>query len=103
MPSTNIQNNVIGKKIFHPSLIIWSYLYLGNVALSHRNKNINARVFMLNQKNPGTHEKNGSNKVDSNGDNQPPKNSMLTSILIKIRFIYSAKKNIAKATPEYST
>ena len=41
--------------------------------------------------------------MPSNGDSHPPKNMMLTSILIRIRFIYSARKNIAKATPEYST
>ena len=30
--------NVIGKNIFHPNLIIWSYLYLGKVALNQRNR-----------------------------------------------------------------
>lgn len=47
------QKKVIGKKTFHPNLIIWSYLYLGRVALSHRNINININVFKANQKNPG--------------------------------------------------
>ena len=64
---------------------------------------MNANVLIANQTNPGTHAKKPSRKDDSNGDSHPPKNIMLTSILINIKFIYSAKKNIANAIPEYST
>ena len=43
----------MGKNIFHPNLIIWSYRYLGKVALNHKNKNMNANVLIANQTNPG--------------------------------------------------
>ena len=29
-----------GKNTFHPNLISWSYLNLGNVALIHKNKKV---------------------------------------------------------------
>ena len=45
----------------------------------------------------------GSNIVPWNGDNHPPKNMILHKILINIKFMYSAKKNMANAIPEYST
>ena len=40
MPSKKIQIIVIGRNTFHPNLIIWSYLYLGNVALNHKKRKI---------------------------------------------------------------
>ena len=51
------QKKVIGRKTFHPNLIIWSYLYLGSVALSQRNININTRVLIESQKKPGMNSK----------------------------------------------
>ncbi len=37
-----------------------------------------------------------------NGDNQPPRNMTDDMALIKIMFMYSARKNSAKLMPEYS-
>ena len=53
--------------------------------------------------NPGIKDKYESITVPWNGDNHPPKNIMLHNMLINIKFMYSAKKNIANAIPEYST
>ena len=39
----------------------------------------------------------------SNGDDHPAKNKMEVSAAINIILAYSARKNTAKATPEYST
>ena len=103
MPSKKIQIIVIGKNTFQPSLMIWSYLYLGNVALSHKNIKMKKRVFSDSQAKLGIQSRYVARNVPSNGDNHPPKNIILTRILISIRFMYSARKNIANATPEYST
>src|SRR5918994_6647580 len=43
------------------------------------------------------------NKVESIGACQPPKNITATSALIRIMFMYSARKNSANVIPEYST
>ena len=64
---------------------------------------MNTRVLIESQKNPGTNNKYESITVPWNGDSHPPKNIILHRMLINIKFIYSAKKNIAKAMPEYST
>ena len=40
---------------------------------------------------------------NSKGDNHPPKNINAASIETRIIFAYSARKNTAKAIPEYST
>src|SRR5262245_33954185 len=37
------------------------------------------------------------------GDSQPPRNMVAQSAEIRIMFMYSARKNTANATPEYST
>src|SRR5437016_4119456 len=37
------------------------------------------------------------------GDSQPPRNMTDASAEIRIMFMYSARKNTANATPEYST
>ena len=97
------QKKVIGRNTFHPNLMIWSYLYLGRVALSQRNIKTNMSVLKESQINPGINDKYGSNIVPWNGDNHPPKNMILHKILINIKFMYSAKKNMANAIPEYST
>ena len=81
-PSKKIQNNVIGKNTFHPSLMIWSYLYLGKVALSHKKINTNIIVFKDNHTNPGIQLVIASNQVDSNGESQPPKNRIFKDINI---------------------
>src|SRR5210317_597797 len=39
----------------------------------------------------------------SNGDAQPPRKNTAVSVEIRIMFAYSARKNSANATPEYST
>ena len=51
---TKTQNRDKGKNIFHPNLINWSYLNLGNVALTHKNINNNIPTFIKNHKKPGT-------------------------------------------------
>ena len=37
------------------------------------------------------------------GESQPPRNMIAVSAAIRIMFMYSARKNSAKVTPEYST
>ena len=51
------QKKVIGRNTFHPNLMIWSYLYLGRVALSQRNIKINMSVLKESQINPGINDK----------------------------------------------
>src|SRR5256885_12422407 len=43
------------------------------------------------------------NSHESIGGCQPPKNMTAVSVEIRIMFMYSARKNSAKAIPEYST
>src|SRR2546423_7538808 len=40
--------------------------------------------------------------IESIGDCQPPKNITAVSVEMRIMFMYSARKNMAKAMPEYS-
>ena len=47
------QNKDKGKKTFQPSLINWSYLYLGNVPLTHRNKKRIKVILRKNHMIPG--------------------------------------------------
>ena len=96
MPPTNIiHTKVIGINIFQPKRIIWSYLYLGKVALNHKKKNTKKHILPKNQK--ILSGKNG------NGDNQPPKNMVAASAHTSQILAYSAKKKMANAMPEYST
>ena len=53
-PAVNTtQNKDKGKKTFQPSLISWSYLYLGNVPLTHINKKRIKVILRKNQMIPG--------------------------------------------------
>jgi hypothetical protein len=58
-----------GNKTFQPKFINWSYLYLGNVARIHTNKNIIKINFKANQNQPGINLK---KPIEIIG-NQPPK------------------------------
>src|SRR5215208_1403507 len=51
------------------------------------------------QRKPGTMLKGGK----SNGACQPPKNITAVRVLMRIMFMYSARKNSANVIPEYST
>ena len=42
-----------GRKIFHPSFINWSYLYLGTVALTKANKINKSKILNISHKGPG--------------------------------------------------
>ena len=88
-----------GKKIFQPNLISWSYLYLGVVALIHRNINKINKTFITNQIKWGI----SFNGKTSNGGNQPPRNKVTVRALIKIMFAYSPRKKRANDIEEYST
>ena len=97
-PATNItQANEKGKNIFQPSLISWSYLYLGKAARTQINPNNNKHVLVPNQKPEGM-------KLSSErGASQPPRNIMEQKLHINIILAYSPRKNKAKAIAEYST
>src|SRR5664279_912875 len=41
--------------------------------------------------------------ITGSGESQPPRNMIEVSAEIMIMFMYSARKNTANATPEYST
>ena len=70
-----IQTKVIGINIFQPNLIIWSYLYLGNVALNHKKLNIKIDDFNISHIVPGIIAKYDPIKLLGEiGDNHPPKN-----------------------------
>ena len=97
-PTMTNQTNVTGMKIFHPKRMIWSYLYLGKLARTHKNMVTTTNVLRPNQIHPGTQLKSKLSK----GDNHPPKNMMTDNMETKIMFAYSAKKNMAKDMPEYS-
>jgi Holliday junction resolvase RusA-like endonuclease len=89
----------IGRKIFQPSRINWSYLYLGKAARTQTKRNKKQTVFNPNQNNPGTHSK----KTNEIGESQPPRKKMTHNVLITIIFAYSPKKKRAKPIDEYST
>ena len=55
--------------------------------------------FRPSQIQPGTQ----LNSAESMGGNQPPRNRMTQSTDTRIMLAYSARKNMAKAMPEYST
>jgi hypothetical protein len=96
-----IKNNkypvVMGRKIFHPIFINWSYRYRGNAARTSINKKQNIVSFIL--------------KIISGliqlkhirPGNQPPKNKIVIKVDINSILLYSPKKNIAKIIEEYST
>ena len=94
----NTQNNESGKKTFQPSLINWSYLKRGKVALTHKKTNKSTATFKKNQTNPGIKLKNAV----SSGGSHPPKKSIVPKELISIIAEYSPKKNIANNIEEYS-
>ena len=92
------QINVKGRKIFQPSRISWSYLYLGKVALTHKNTKRIKNTLITNQNIPGIAFK-GNISI---GGYQPPKNRITVRELIKIILAYSAKKNKPNDIDEYS-
>ena len=99
-----IQTKVIGINIFQPNLIIWSYLYLGNVALNHKKLNIKIDDFNISHIVPGIIDKYDPIKLLGEiGDNHPPKNITTHRNDTRIMFAYSAKKNNANLIPLYST
>src|SRR5918992_6171552 len=55
-------------------------------------------ILISSQRNPGMSVKGAK----SNGDCQPPKNMTAVSVLIRIIFMYSARKKSANVIPEYS-
>ena len=69
LDSINKNPKDTGKKTFQPSLINWSYLYLGKVPLTNMNKKIKNKVFNANQIVPGIIFK---GHIFNKG-NQPPK------------------------------
>ena len=95
----NKNPNEIGKKIFQPNLINWSYLYLGNVPRTKINRKMQNNVLIPNQNTPGKM----FNGQISNGGNHPPKNKITVNEHIKIMLLYSARKKSAKLIAEYST
>ncbi len=95
---TTTQNTEKGRKTFHPSLINWSYLYLGKVPLTQINKNNINITFKVNQITPGT----TFNGYISNGGSHPPKKRMTVIEDIKIILAYSPKKNNTNEADEYS-
>src|SRR5256714_3491846 len=53
-----------------------------------------------------TSQRNGGTRLKSQesiGDCQPPKNMTAVRVEMRIMFMYSARKNMAKLMPEYST
>jgi hypothetical protein len=83
----------IGKKIFHPISISWSYRYRGKVARTRTKAKQKIKAF------------NATIVADGKNANspQPPRKSSDLIIDIKIMFPYSARKNMAKIIEEYST
>ncbi len=57
------------------------------------------KVFRPSQIQPGTQLKSSL----SIGDSQPPRNRITVRMDTRIMLAYSARKNMAKAMPEYST
>ena len=98
-PITAIQIRVTGINTFQPRRMIWSYRYLGNVALNHKNKNATIDSLAKNQNKPGS-QVNGGN---SNGGFHPPRNKTTVNAEIISMFAYSARKKAANPIPEYST
>jgi hypothetical protein len=95
-PITAIQISVTGINTFQPRRIIWSYRYLGKVALNHKNKNATTESFAKNQNTPGSQLNGGK----SNGEFHPPKNRITVNADIISIFAYSARKKAAKPIPE---
>jgi hypothetical protein len=75
------------------------------VALIQKNTKIKKHIFRANQKKLGSLRKLSVPRIahPSNGDDQPARKNIEVKAAIKIIFAYSARKNTAKATPEYST
>lgn len=88
-----------GKNTFQPSLINWSYLYLGKVALIHKKQNNKKQIFIMNHKIPGII----FSASIPNGGKYPPMKNITVIALTRIIFAYSPKKNKAKLMEEYST
>jgi len=103
LKATKIQNvkiryvKEIGKKIFQPKFINWSYLYRGKAALITTYKITKKQTFKLNQKKSGKISKN------IKGANHPPQNNITFKQLIINILAYSPKENKAKVIAEYST
>ena len=88
----------MGRKIFHPNFISWSYLYLGTIALTNANKINKNNILNINQTKSGIKLK---GKI-SIGASQPPKNKIEPKAHINNIFAYSPSQNIAYIIPEYS-
>lgn len=89
--------NVIGKKIFQPKFINWSYLKRGNAALTQ------TKIKEYNVTLPANQNVSGMIAKKFKGANQPPKKSIVFSPDIINILLYSPKKNIANVIEEYST
>ena len=81
---TTTQKSEKGRKTFHPNLISWSYLYLGNVPLTQINKKSINTTFVVNHITPGIKFKGYISK----GGSQPPKKRITVIEDIKIILAY---------------
>lgn len=90
------QPNEIGRKLFQPNCISWSYLNLGSVARTQINENKKNRT--LKEK-----IKAESKKMPKKEIVEPPKKRVVIKIQEAIIFRYSPIKKSAKVGPEYST
>ena len=88
----------IGKNIFQPSFINWSYLYLGTIAFTKENKTKRNNIFSISHIKSGIKLKGKA----SIGGSQPPKNKIEPNEHINNIFAYSPSQNIAYIIPEYS-
>jgi hypothetical protein len=74
-----------------PNFMIWSYLSLGNVPLTHMNIKTRTNTFIKNHTKPGRY-----------GPNQPPRKSVVPRAATAVRWVYSAIKKSANFMLLYS-
>src|SRR3954468_12339177 len=101
--TSRIQPSEKGMSTFQPSFISWSYRTRGSEPRSQMKKKMNIHIFTRNHRTG--HQPSlapAQTVVIGGGARQPPRNRVVASADSVARLMYSARKNIANFSEEYS-
>src|SRR3569833_2828007 len=98
-----IQTSPTGTRNFQPKCMNWSYRSRGSVPRSQMNTNSARITLAVNQSSGHQPELAPSQTVEiGNGARQPPRNSVAARAETVTMLMYSARKNSANFSDEYS-
>src|SRR5579875_49581 len=97
-----VQASAEGMSTFQPSAISWSYLIRGSVPRSQMKQNSKIAILARNQSSGHQPELAPGHTEIGQGARHPPRNRVVASPATVVMLTYSARKNRANFSDEYS-